>query len=227
MRRYDTRPRAQRLPRAARQIAPAVTRSRAALRPSLPALRPAAPAAPAVPLPVGPQADPYLDYSRTLTLEGGVLIVYKDLDLRLRHIFWRFAAWTTVTGLETWFLCVHSPLHNLWIGVACLLAVATVNVFIVAKPVEIYCSVEIRPDCMVLGGSEVFWLSRMENGWPAFQPDEEGNLVLSGIYGTRFVEYLTARRFDEYDRMPEVFAAHWQQAVQQLWEHERPERHGR
>jgi hypothetical protein len=70
---------------------------------------------------------------------------------------------------------------------------------------------------MILEGSEVFWLRLMDTGWPEFKKDEEGNLVLSGIYGTRFVEYLTARRFDEQDRMPEVFAAHLQDAMRQLW----------
>ena len=40
---------------------------------------------------------------------------------------------------------------------------------------------------------------------------------LGGIYGTRFVEYLTVRRFDKADRAPEVFAAHLQEAIQQLW----------
>jgi hypothetical protein len=31
------------------------------------------------------------------------------------------------------------------------------------------------------------------------------------------VEFLTARRFDEFDRMPEVMAAHLQDAMRQLW----------
>jgi hypothetical protein len=57
----------------------------------------------------------------------------------------------------------------------------------------------------------------MENGWPTLQPDDEGNQQLCGIYGSRFVEYLTVRRFDELDRMPEVFGAHLQDAMQQLW----------
>ena len=52
---------------------------------------------------------------------------------------------------------------------------------------------------------------------PAFQPDKKGNQLLCGIYGTRFVEYLTVRRFDEFDRMPEVVAAHLQDAMRQLW----------
>ena len=58
----------------------------------------------------------------------------------------------------------------------------------------------------------------MEGGWPAFQPDAEGNLLCCGIYGNRFVEYFTVRRFDELDRTPEVFAVHWQEAARQLWE---------
>jgi hypothetical protein len=165
----------------------------------------------------GFQPDPYVDYGRFLTPEGGVLFIYKDLDLRLRHMLWRVFAWTAATGLEGWYLLHHSPLQSLWLNIACLLAVAGVNLFIVWKAVEIYRRIEIRPDCIILEGSDVFWLRLMENGLPAFQPDKEGNLVLSGIYGTRFVEYLTVRRFDEYDRMPEVFAAHLQAAMQQIW----------
>jgi hypothetical protein len=57
----------------------------------------------------------------------------------------------------------------------------------------------------------------MEGGYPAFQPDKKENKILCGIYGTRFVEYLTVRRFDEQDRMMEVFAAHLQDAMQQQW----------
>ena len=53
----------------------------------------------------------------------------------------------------------------------------------------------------------------METDWPAFQ----GN-VLCGIYGTRFVEYLTLHRFDdEFDRTGDVFKAHLQEAMMQLW----------
>jgi hypothetical protein len=95
--------------------------------------------------------------------------------------------------------------------------VAIVNWLIVRKPVEIYRRVEVRPDCMILEGGEIFWLRHMENGWPEFQPDEDGNHILCGIYGTRFVEYLTVRRFDDLDRMAEVFIAHMHEAMTQLW----------
>jgi hypothetical protein len=42
-------------------------------------------------------------------------------------------------------------------------------------------------------------------------------MILCGTYGTRFVEYLKVPRFEEEDRAPEVFAAHFQDAINQLW----------
>ncbi len=163
------------------------------------------------------QPDPYVDYGRALTPEGGILIAYKDLDVRLRHTIWRVFAWICFTGIEGWYLLDRSPVHGMWINIACLLAVAVINWLIVRKPVELYRHIEIRPDCMIIEGAEVFWRRSMEGGWPAFKPDKEGNQVLCGIYGTRFVEYLTVRRFDELDRTPEVIAAHLQDAMRQLW----------
>jgi hypothetical protein len=169
------------------------------------------------PLGTGPDIGPYVDYCRVLTPEGGVLITYKDLDLRLRYTLWRIFAWTAATGFGGWFVVHDTPLHNNWVKFGCLLVIGLVNWLIVRKPVEVYRQVEIRPDCMVLEGTDVFWLQFMENGLPEFRADEDGNLVLGGPYGTRFVEYLTARKFDEHDRMPEVMAAHVQEAMQQLW----------
>jgi hypothetical protein len=165
----------------------------------------------------GFQPDPYVDYGRFLTPEGGILLVYKDLDPRWRHWIWRVFAWTAATGTEAWLLLWHSPVHSLWINIALLIVIGVVNGFIVWKPVEVYRRVEIRPDCMIVEGEAVFWLRLMETNWPAFRPDKDGNQVLCGVYGTRFVEYLTVRRFDEFDRMPEVFAAHLQDAMNQLW----------
>jgi hypothetical protein len=166
--------------------------------------------------PNGFQTDPYVDYGRCLTAEGGILIVFKDIDVRLRHTLWRIFAWTAATGGEAWFLYHHSPVQSFWLNLACLVAIGVINALIVMKPVELYRSLEIRPDCMIIETADIFWLSQME-GWPALQPDDEGNQKLCGIYGTRFVEYLTIRRFDELDRMPEVFSAHLQDAMTQLW----------
>ena len=163
--------------------------------------------------------NPYVDYARYLTAEGGILLVYKDIDERWRHHVRRFLFWAAATGAETWFLLHHSPVQSLGVNLVCLLASVAVNWLIVRRPVEVYRSIEIRPDCMILEGGDVFWLRHMENGWPSFQPDEEDEekLVLSGTYGTRAVEYLTVRRFDEFDRMPEVLAAHLKEAMLQLW----------
>jgi hypothetical protein len=213
MRRYAKSVRLQRVPRTARRIPRTVTVSRNIVRSRPPVLR----RKPPVVAWSGIETGPYLDYSRLLTPEGGILITYKDIDTRLRHILWRVLAWCAYTGLETRLLLFYSPVESEWITILCLIAVAAVNFFILWKLPELYRSVEIRPDCMIIEGSDVFWLSRMDAGWPTFQPDNNGNQVLSGIYGTRFVEYLTVRRFDDYDRAPEVFAAHLQEAMQQLW----------
>ena len=166
---------------------------------------------------IGLQPDPYVDYGRFLTPEGGILLIYKDLDTRLRHTLWRFFAWSAATGGEGWYLFHAPPVQNVWVNLACLLAIGLLNWFIVKKPVEVYRRMEFRPDCLILEGTEVFWLRLMEAGWPGFKPDEDGNQILGSIYGTRFVEYATIRRFDELDRMPEVVAAHVQDAMAQLW----------
>jgi hypothetical protein len=165
----------------------------------------------------GFQPDPYVDYGRFLTPEGGILIIHKDHDLRFRHTLWRLFAWTLSTGGEGWFLFHHAPLHNWWIKLGCLLAVAILNWLIVRKPVEVYRKVEIRPDCLIIEGSDIFWLKFMECGWPTFRPNGDGSRILCGIYGTRFVEFLTIRSFDEFDRGADVFVSHLQDAMQQLW----------
>jgi hypothetical protein len=187
--------------------------SRTIARPAPPAAKiPSAASYPAVSDP-----DPYLDYGRYLTPEGGVLFVYKDLDLRWRYTIWRVFAWTAATGYEGWYLRHYSPVQSVWINIACFVAIAALNYLIVRKPIEVYRRAELRPDCMILEGTDIFWARMMETGWPAFRPDKDGNQVLCGVYGTRFVEYLTARRFDDNDRMPDVFASHLMDAMRQLW----------
>ena len=161
--------------------------------------------------------DPYLDYGRYLTDEGGILIIYKDVDVRFRHTLWRLAAWSAFTSIEAIYLGPYAPLADHWLNVAGLISAAVANFFIVRKPVELYRRIEIRSDCMIIEGRDVFWRRYIEGGVPSFQSDKDGNQVLSGIYGTRFVEYLTVRRFDENDRMMEVFAAHLQDAMRQQW----------
>ena len=81
----------------------------------------------------GFQPDPHVDYGRFLTPEGGILFVYKDLDLRRRHTLWRLFAWTVSTGGEGWYLFHHSPLESIWLNLACLLAIGVINWLIVRK----------------------------------------------------------------------------------------------
>ena len=161
--------------------------------------------------------DPYVDFGRSLTAEGGVLIHFKDYDLRPHHTLWRLFAWSVSTGFEGWFLLHHSPLHQQWLTLVCFVVIAIVNILIVAKPIEIYRSIEIRPDCMIIEGTDIFWARFMDAGLPTFLPNEQGDQVLCGIYGTRFIQYVTIPRFDPLDRAPEVFAIHLQDAMNQLW----------
>lgn len=180
---------------------------------------PASPRSPVVrppSVPVGFQLDPYLDYGRFLTAEGGIRMFYKDVDERFRHTLWRLLVWTVFTAAEGTFLYERSPLQSPWITIACFIAAAILNWLVVRRPVEIYRSLEIRPDAMIIEGQEIFWRQFMENG-PSFRPDKDGTQVLSGIYGTRWIDFLTVRRFDEFDRTPEIFAAHLQDAMKQLW----------
>jgi len=174
-------------------------------------------AAPPYATPSAPfQVDPYLDYGRFLTPEGGILIVYKDLDLRWRHTIWRLLASGIFTGLESNYIFKMALIQNQWLAFGALMVAAVVNWFIVAKPVELYRRVEIRPDCMIIEG-DVFWARFMEGGLPNCRPGTDGTQVFCGVYGTRFVEFLTIRRFDDMDRMPEVMSAHLQDAMRQLW----------
>src|SRR5690606_2970845 len=88
---------------------------------------------------------------------------------------------------------------------------------IVAGPWEVYRTAEVRPDGLILDNDHVFWRSYFNVGFPAFPPDADGNLLVSGTYGTRYVEVLTLRRLDENDRTPEVVSTHLAAAIQQLW----------
>jgi len=161
----------------------------------------------------------YAGYVRVLTAEGGVHITYKNVDTRWRHTIRRVLVWTACTILGGWLLLYHEPLLSDGFNFLCLIALMIVTWLIVRRPVEMVCTVEIRPDCMVLDGTDVFRVEFMEGEWPIFQPDpdDEDTLVLGGVYGSRFVEYITAHRLDEHDRTPELLATHLQDAIEQIW----------
>jgi hypothetical protein len=161
----------------------------------------------------------FVDYRRELTLEGGIRITYKDYDTRWRHTIWRVFAWCAATGGEFWLITNYSPVTSWWINAACVLLSAGVNWLIVMKKVEVYRSVEIRPDGMIIEGDDVFWLRLIETNWPTLKADDkdQDKHILCGIYGNRFVEYATSHRLDELDRTPEILATHLHDAMVKLW----------
>lgn len=178
---------------------------------------------PSLPVPTPPaerlsaadsRPSPYLDYSRRYTAEGSIAITYKDIDDRFRWTVLRCALWSAAMSLTGWYALTASPLP-LWVNLPALILMGVVYWLIVRKPIEVYRKVEVRLDCLIVE-DDVFYREEMET-WPSFQPDAEGNLVLTGILGTRWVEYLKVPRFDEFDRAPEVFANHLRAAMQQLW----------
>ena len=90
------------------------------------------------------------------------------------------------------------------------------------KPVEIYRRIEIRPDCMIIEGADIFWaLRKMEIGWSCLSVPTATAWSRSLRQSTARAssgEYLYRPAFrTSFDRMPEVFAAHLQDAMTQLW----------
>ena len=167
----------------------------------------------------------FYKYRRSLTPEGGILINYRDADRRWRITFLRILLWTAMTYAALWLIRTYSPLG--WIlNLAGLVLAAIANWWIVRRPIGAARSIEIRSDCLIIDGADVFWQSLIEDNWPEMQlrddqdPDDWG---LCGIYGTRFVEFATAFRFDENDRTPEVLAIHVQDAMMKLWPERSPD----
>jgi hypothetical protein len=89
---------------------------------------------------------------------------------------------------------------------------------IVRQTVEASLSVEIRSDAMIVDGEDVFYARDIGDNWPELQmkDDDPDRLVICGICGTRFIEYMTANRLDKNDRTPEILAAGLQAAIEQL-----------
>lgn len=61
------------------------------------------------PAALGYRPDPYQDYGRFLTAEGGIRIIFKDIDERFRHTLWRFLAWTIFSAIEGGILYNPNP----------------------------------------------------------------------------------------------------------------------
>ena len=162
---------------------------------------------------------PFVGYRRTLTSEGGVLIAYKDIDRSVAGTVMRVFAWTVSNIAFGWAIFIQSNL-NLLHALGSFAFLALMSLLIVRIKFEIHHTVEIRPEAMIVDGTDTFLAKDIGDNWPALEMlDEEDpdRMVISGILGTRFIEYMTANRADINDRTPERLAADLQEAMEQLW----------
>jgi hypothetical protein len=168
--------------------------------------------------PVEDRPDPFNGYLRMLTPQGGILILYKDQYRSLPLTILRVAGWIAATWTCGWLILCESSLS----GLQSLLAFALlmfVNWLIVRWRIEVAHSVEIRPDAMIIDGEDVFLAQDIGDNWPALQmkDDDPDRMVICGICGTRFIDYMTANRLGKNDRTPERLAADLEAAIEQLW----------
>lgn len=156
------------------------------------------------------------DYGRHFTAEGGIAFVYKDFDERLSQVLIRLLQWIVAMAYTVAFVRV-SPVDDPVFNGLGVMVLAVIYALILAPKGEVYRSVEVRPDCFIVEQEDVFWRDQMPLGPPSFERQPGGDYLLSGVYGSRYVAYLTVRRFDEHDRTPQVLAAQLAAAFQQLW----------
>jgi len=168
--------------------------------------------------PIIDRRSPFNFYVRMLTPEGGILICYKDQHRSLLLTTLRIAAWIVAAWIEGRLIFFESSLSAVQCIFACALLML-VNGLIVRRRIIVSHSVEIRPDTMIIDGKHVFYADEIGENWPALQmkDDDPDRMVICGICGTRFIEYMTANRLDKNDRTPEILAADLQAAMEQLW----------
>jgi hypothetical protein len=175
--------------------------------------------APATPLgdEAGQELAAFQRYTRALVPGGGFRIGWVDQQASASLDFLRSFTWVAASGLAVWALLFKSPwplLDTIPSTMACSVLIA----FIVRRKFKKSHSIEIRPDGMIVDG-RFFSIEGFGEEWPRLQwkGDDENRLVLSGIYGTRFIEFVTANRFDLSDRTPERLAEDLALAMEQLW----------
>jgi len=161
---------------------------------------------------------PFDGYTRVLTSDGGILISYTDRDDSIVYTVLRVFTWVVTTGVGGWLLSIHGQLETA-AGLVSLAVLALLAWLIVRRKLKALHAVEIRADCMVVDGRDIFWADDIGENWPELKTKDDGpdRLVIAGICGTRFVEYMTANRFDECDRTPELLAENLKNAMEQLW----------
>jgi len=161
---------------------------------------------------------PFNGYSRSLTPDGGILITYKDLNRSLLCRSLRVFSCVALSGA-----CL-APILDLeafsWAQAASVGTLALANWIILKFKVRKGHAVEVRPDCMIIDGTDIFLADDIgDENWPTLHhdPDDEGHQFIGGICGTRFIEYMTVNSLDESDRTPQVLEADLTLAFEQLW----------
>jgi hypothetical protein len=169
--------------------------------------------------PLAGRPNPFSGYVRMLTPEGGILILYQDQDRSLFPMSLRVFTWVMASGMGGWLLlfAVGSvSILNVFVVFPLLMLI---NWLIVRRKIIVSHSVEIRPECMILDGEDVFYAEDIGNNWPnlGWKDGDPDRLVIAGICGTRYIEFMTANRLDKNDRTAEVLAADLEAAMEQLW----------
>lgn len=169
--------------------------------------------------PFADRRSPLNGYVRMLTPEGGILILYRDQDRNLFLAILRVFAWVLATGMGGWWMFHVSSLST----PKCLAAfvlLMVLNWFIVRRKIEVKHSVEIRADMMIVDGEDIFYAEDIGDHWPELQlkNDDPDRMVICGICGTRFIEYMTVNRLDRNDSTPDVLAGDLEAALEQLWD---------
>lgn len=161
---------------------------------------------------------PLNGYARTLTPEGGVHISYIDQDRSTLLRILRVVAWVAAIGTSGRLLFQIDALSPA-ASAAVFAAVMVVSFLLASRKIIVCHSVEIRPDCVIIDGEDVFFAEDFGDRWPEphMIDDDPDRIEIGGIYGTRYVELMTANRLDKWDRTPEVLAADLEAALEQLW----------
>lgn len=179
---------------------------------------PALPPIEALVLPDRHSPNPYGDYERHFMPDGSVRLLVPEGRISWMTLFTDIA--NSLAGATIgWFIV--SVLAEAMTGGSAdvgpmFLIFGIITYVFVCTPPAMH-SVEIKPDCMVLDDQDVFWASQFELSFPNLGPDVNDEWKLTGIYGTRFIEFLSIRKHDDNDRTPELAAMHLQRAMQQLW----------
>jgi hypothetical protein len=163
-----------------------------------------------------PPAAAFYRYQRTLTADGGFQIIYSELVAGPLIDLLRITGWLATSAVSAWLL-LKLPFSLGTTAPACIASAGLLAALIWRKRFRMH-MIEIRPDGMIVDG-RFFDIEGFEENWPQLQMkyENENRLVLCGRYGTRFIEFATAYRYDTNDRTPERLADDLELAMEQLW----------